>query len=197
MTGKCIDLQMRAFRDACPKPLTAKENHLFRQSFLANRLFGGLPLLLVYDRFDFLKEAILDVWNDPSDRDSIAVVHQMMNYYSILTGNRREADQKYKCRAKSKTPIGNVPRDISLPDNYISPSKTSDHLMLEEIARRLAIAHGYDSGLLKDELRAILDVMDDKIIVMVNGGAPDNDGRFEISREEFERVAREVADDWR
>ena len=60
--GKAIDAQMRAIRNALTEPLTNTEDARFKQVFLAQRAFGNLPMLLLLDRFEFLKEAILRTW---------------------------------------------------------------------------------------------------------------------------------------
>ena len=82
--GRSIDVQMRAFREALPEPLNRTEDMLFGQVFLAHRAFGNLPMLLLQDRFEFLKEAFLQVWGRPDNRSSIAIVHRMMDYDQTL-----------------------------------------------------------------------------------------------------------------
>lgn len=125
--GRCIDAQMRAFQAALPEPLTEAETLLFASSYLSNPDFGGLPLLLLHDRLDFLREAILETWNRPDDRDAVAVLHTMMHYYSELASNRRAADRRYKQRAGGRTVSGYVPRDKRLRgDEHRELNRTDD-----------------------------------------------------------------------
>jgi hypothetical protein len=114
IVGQCIDAQMRAFQAALPEPLTEAETLLFASSYLSSPDFGGLPLLLLHDRLDFLHEAILETWNRPGDLYAVAVLHTMMHYYSELASNRRAADRRYKQRAVRRTVSGCVPRDEPL-----------------------------------------------------------------------------------
>jgi hypothetical protein len=194
--GKCIDLQMRSFRDVFPQPLTPQENRFYAQSFLANPLFGGLPLVLIHERLTFLKEAILEVWNSQSDRESIAVVHQMMNYYSVLTGNRRAADRLYKRRVTAKTLGGSLRSKSPKSASCFAPREPSELEETCEIARRLAIARGCDLRFGERKWEANLSVVDDRVSIVVKPCGSDRDEYFDIPIEEFVVVARKVREGW-
>ena len=140
--GRSIDAQMQAFREALPEPLSPTEDVLFSQVFLAHRAFGNLPMILLQDRFKFLQEAFLQTWQRPDNRSDIAVVHKMMDYYSVLVGNRRSGYREYKSHTKAKNESGCVARtEVLLPDAKIRTSPQSEEF--KEIAIRLAKARGF------------------------------------------------------
>ena len=124
MLGQCIDAQMRAFRESLPVPLTETENSLFSKVYLAHPAFGRLPLLLLRDRYEFLKESILATWNRPDDEEAVAILHTMMHYYSVLTNNRRAGYRRYKRRAQHKTSDGRVSQDQALSDEIAEVPRT-------------------------------------------------------------------------
>jgi hypothetical protein len=93
---------MAAFRAALAEPLTVDEEALFSAIYLKHGAYGGLPSLVLHDRFDFLREAILRTWARPDDKCAIAIVHRMMFYYSELIGNRRASDRRYKQKSPVK-----------------------------------------------------------------------------------------------
>lgn len=65
--GDCVHLQATAFARALPDPLTGEERALFESLYRKRPYLGGLPLVLLRDRFAFLREAVLDVWAVPHD----------------------------------------------------------------------------------------------------------------------------------
>ncbi|MFL6545281.1 MAG: hypothetical protein ACJ8LM_08905 [Candidatus Udaeobacter sp.] len=87
-----IDVQMRAFRAAINEQFSLEEDFLFAQSFFANPVFGGLPLILLLDRFDLVGEAVTDFWLEPNERRT-AIIRTKLYYYSVIVGNRRESDR--------------------------------------------------------------------------------------------------------
>ena len=127
--------------------------------YLASPTFGGVPLILLFDRFDFLRESILDLWKRPSDPDAAAVVHTMMYYYAVLVGNRRDADRLYKQRAQN-TPIGQGAVREETPDNdddIADPTATFAPQLFDEIALRIAKNEGYPCDFGAKEYRATLE----------------------------------------
>jgi len=114
LLGDCVDAQMRVFRDALPEPLTRVEARMFEMTYMRNPVFS-LPLILLHDRLDVLKDAILYSWNNPDDPDAVAVIHTMMSYYAEMAGNRRNADRLYKQRMQFRNPRYAPIREVSLP----------------------------------------------------------------------------------
>jgi hypothetical protein len=142
MMAECVDAQFRVFRDALQEPLTPSENVLFEQTFLMNRSFY-LPLVILHDRIEFLREAILNLWMNPDDGDALGAVHGMLYVYASMIEKRREADRRYKRHA------GNKGREVMcLPGGEIeqlvsSVSRASTPTPFAEIALRVAASVGY------------------------------------------------------
>ncbi|WP_146506096.1 hypothetical protein [Rubinisphaera italica] len=91
----CIRAQMRCFRNALPKELNEQEQELFDRVYIPQEGFGGLPLVLIRERLPFLKASILAKFRG-EDFDEAGVIHQLLNYYSEMVNNRREADRRLK-----------------------------------------------------------------------------------------------------
>ena len=90
--ANCLSCQMKAFANALPDPLRPRERQVFEQMHLPQSHFGGLPLILLADRFDFCSLAIGGVVEDPGDRDKIATLHRMLDNYATLARERRKVD---------------------------------------------------------------------------------------------------------
>jgi hypothetical protein len=134
LLAESISTQMRAFRDAILEPLNELEAHYFDQLFVGSPMLGGIPLLLLSDRVDFLREAIINAWTNPGDREAIGILHKIMYYYSELIGNRREADRIYKRHALRKREDGHVVLEQTPPVDIESHSQARDNVTPDLIA---------------------------------------------------------------
>ncbi len=193
MLGQCIDVQMTAFRDAIPVALTAREDFYYRHAYLANPAYGGLPLLLLRDRYEDLSAAITNVWNNPCDRGAIAVLHRVMLYYAALIGNRRAADRMYKRCAMNKAMYGRVPVEETLLGEPAAASDNWEQCVFSEIATRLATARGLVCEFGHHDWQSVL-ISTDKTFVCLNLRCPDlgfNES-ITVPRAEFEAVAKIV-----
>lgn len=94
--GDCVHLQMVEFSRALPEPLTSEEQALFDSIYTKETRLGGLPLILLRDRFDFVREAVLDILERPQDRRRVGVLLRLLQYYGDMTRKRREGDRRYK-----------------------------------------------------------------------------------------------------
>jgi hypothetical protein len=122
--GDCVALQMDAFDRALPEPLVEEERRAFDAFYARQAYLGGLPLVMLRERFDFLHGALLDLLDDPADPGRIGVLLRLLEYYSTMVARRREADRAAKRRgpgasrgssgtARGKSPAG------SLEDNQV------------------------------------------------------------------------------
>lgn len=139
--GDCVHLQATAFARALPDPLTAGERAIFGSLYRKQPYLGGLPLVLLHDRFAFLREAILDVWADPLDAGRVGTLLRLLEYYGVMVGKRREADRRYKARSQHRNERGRVGRELELdPDRDAAPGPTADRF--QEIAAVLRDTRG-------------------------------------------------------
>lgn len=113
--GDCIDLQIQAFLKAIPD-LTDEEQRWFKQMHCKQPYFGGLPLVLVFERFTFLRKAIWEVWQNPGNREAVAVLHRLMDYYRHMASERRAVDRLVKQRRPQLLkPDEKSPLTVELP----------------------------------------------------------------------------------
>jgi hypothetical protein len=71
--ANCIMRLMIAFLEALSSPLNDAERARFEAIFFMQPHFGRLPLILFQDRFEFLKEAIMDIIANPGDSKPVGV----------------------------------------------------------------------------------------------------------------------------
>lgn len=190
MVGKCIDVQMRAFRDAIFDPLADIEQFYFDQLFLADASYAGLPLLLMLDRYDELQAAILNVWNNPGDRTAVPVLHRVMAYYSEVLGNRRKTDKEYKQASLARNVDGHIACSESLDTATLAQPGKRDGGLLLEIAKYLARERDIDCDF--GEWEATANQVSNKIRVELRRADPSLEKTFTIPLTEFERIAKIV-----
>ena len=89
-------MQAQAFCDALPDRLTEPERVIFDTMYRKQPCLGHLPLIVLHERFDFLRKAILEVWDCPQDPSRMGVVLRMLQIYGEMTSKRREGDRRYK-----------------------------------------------------------------------------------------------------
>lgn len=109
--GDCLHIQMRDFARALPVPMTPGEAGPFRAVYARQAYLGGLPLILLKDRFPFLKDAVLAILEDPDDRARQGVLLRMLEYYGSMVAKRRRADREDKrLRPGPRPGPGTAPR---------------------------------------------------------------------------------------
>lgn len=119
--GDCVDAQMRAFQASLSEPLNRWEKSQFDVAFLRQPYFGNLPLLLLKDRINFLKYAVLDIFEKPGNRRRVAVFHRMLAFYDEMLGKRRAADRRYQQRRLAKNEDGTIADQAHLSNLPVVP----------------------------------------------------------------------------
>ena len=76
--GDCVCLQMQAFLLALPSPLGERDRAGFAALYFKLDHLGGLPLILLRDRFAFLKESILDILAAPGEPGPVGVLLRLL-----------------------------------------------------------------------------------------------------------------------
>jgi hypothetical protein len=112
--GQCVDTVMASFLEALPNRLCEADQALFSRMYLAQQDTGGMPLILLHDRFEVLRPAILEIWSNPTSPLPIQVLWQMIYWYSNLVENRRSGDRRSKQRAANRNESGRAAMDHSL-----------------------------------------------------------------------------------
>jgi hypothetical protein len=111
--AQCIDAQLRIFLRIIAEELDAAEIRLFQQMYLQQPHFGDLPLVLLVERFPFLKAVIWEIWQDPADPEAIGTLHRLLDFYRAMATCRREADRTTKKVQPSPNKQGKTPLLLS------------------------------------------------------------------------------------
>jgi len=112
--AQCIDACMRAVAAALPELLTKEEEELFARMYFSHQAFGRIPLILLQERFAVLKRPILEIWANPRSRKAVAVLCQVIWYYSEIVANRRAGDRQLKRRPPQRNEDGQLAKVLSL-----------------------------------------------------------------------------------
>jgi hypothetical protein len=192
--GACLSAQMEAFLDGLPRPLEAGERSRFEALYIAQPYLGGIPLLMLWERFPFLKYAVLGLMEDPVDSPKVGVLLRMLDYYGQMAMKRREADRVYKRRSNQRNRDGRVARSVPLGEDS---GRVSDDPMAQasyhELADRLRRLGGIscpcgNRGKWESAIEG--DVADDLAEVEVQCTRCETVGRFQARREDLVWVGR-------
>ena len=121
--------------------LNDEERRLFEQMHERQPYFGNMPAVLLAERLSFLKPAIASIWDEPSDRRHIQVLHRMMHYYAEMVERRRQADRRTKQRAGGNPRDAHVPCETAFNPNLHSP-RASEASVFSELAEQLRQQRG-------------------------------------------------------
>ncbi len=105
--ARCIDVAMHAFETVLPHGLQGYERELFAVVYRGDERLAGLPLVLLHERFDFCRPAIIPIWNEPSNQESFDVFYRYLSYFAEVLSKRRAADTRRKSELRSR-PIEQV-----------------------------------------------------------------------------------------
>ena len=98
----CIHAGMHAVRQCVPIEFSDDECTVFQLVYGRQEALGGLPLILIRDRF---RVAGLDPVITPLTPRDPAVLLRFLQYYAEMTRKRREADRQYKSAPPRTTSI--------------------------------------------------------------------------------------------
>jgi hypothetical protein len=111
--AQCIHAQMRFFRNALPDPLSEREACWFEHMHQPQPYLGNLPLVLLLQRFRFLRAPLWELWEGLPDLRPVPVLHRLLFYYADMVARRREADRRIKNGRPApliETPAGPSPQ---------------------------------------------------------------------------------------
>ncbi len=193
--GDCVSLQMHAFLLTLPTPPTAEERAAFEALYSTQAYLGGLPLVMLWHRFDFLRGALVDLLADPVDGRRIGVLLRLIQFYAEMAGKRREVDRSYSKRRRRRGPGGGIPGIRGLDDDPSDGAETTVNREFQRIANRLRRERGVACRCGDDEPGAAKLVDDegdgDAIRIGIECLACGRSETLEVTREEFDRAGRE------
>jgi hypothetical protein len=94
--ANCIHAQLRFFQNALPDPLSEREACWFEHMHQRQAYLGNLPLVLLVERFPFLRALLWELWEGLPDLRPVPVLHRLLFYYSDMATRRREVDRRIK-----------------------------------------------------------------------------------------------------
>lgn len=103
--GQCVHALMRTIKNSIPNRLNDEEKRLFEHMHESQPYYGGLPAALLAERMDFLRHAVLAIWDDPENQDHIRVLHKLLQYYTEMAQPRRAADRQSKRQSRPKEQV--------------------------------------------------------------------------------------------
>ena len=99
--------------------LTPNEERIFDSLYLAHEELCKFPLLLLLDRHEFLKPAVVDIWNGKSLEEVMPAIHQLLFFYGSFVRNRRPSDRQSKERGnKSEIRIASVDFNSTIIEKF-------------------------------------------------------------------------------
>jgi hypothetical protein len=133
-----MEVAMRDFAGALPVPLGPDERDRFSAMFFRRPVLGGLPLLLLNDRFDLLKEIGGELLADPTNPQLVGVLLRMLEFYGDMGEKRRTADKAYKKRSLKRNVEGRPANEQSLTDESQAVVPTPDFIqdLADELRER-------------------------------------------------------------
>ena len=102
----CVHTTLYLFRRLLSSPLNDCENRAFERLHLKQDYFGGLPALMLAERFLQLQPILNNVWEDKDNSEAVAIMHRLLDYYSEMAAARRPVDRVAKARKKGDNKTG-------------------------------------------------------------------------------------------
>ena len=138
--GDCVHVQMRAFAASLPEPLTRDERLLFEAIYAKQDSLGGLPLVLLSDRFEWLREGVFGVWDSPADPAGAGALLRLLEYYGTMVRARRRGDASAKAAGQSRNRDGRPAATVGFDDARDTRPDRGDRF--QEIAAELLERRG-------------------------------------------------------
>jgi len=102
------------FCRALPYRLSRADHDLFSLLYCKRRGLGGFPLIMLHERFEVIRECVVEAISAPTDKFSIGRLLRVLHYYAVMCRERRNADARWGQLRKSSNQDGKVPLSISL-----------------------------------------------------------------------------------
>jgi hypothetical protein len=131
---------------ALPIPLTDSERRAFEGLYFLQPKFGNIPLVMLAEKLQFVDSVLEDIVNHPDKKNSIQVLYRLLQFYSIMVNNRREADVRIKASVKSTRKrlnketgqLHSIEIMPDLQDSYDSESRVENEDLINSIYQKVA-----------------------------------------------------------
>src|SRR5262245_40777220 len=99
-----------------PVPLNETERRAFGRMHLRQLYFGGLPAVLLAERFPLLSPILTKVYEEPDNTTAVGVMHTLLGFYAQMAETRRRLDRNVHARKAGAHRAGQANVDVSLGD---------------------------------------------------------------------------------
>lgn len=188
--GDCVACQMAAFARSLPEPLGSDDRRFFDAFYARQPWLGGLPMILLRDRFAFSRGALLELMDEPADPRRVGVVLRILDYYAAMVGRRRQADREAKAK-KSASRKPTTSRQAS--DATVRWGRTPEFFdaIAEELRGSRGIICECGSGAAwKASVKG--DEWSDPLPLHLACSSCGREADLDVDREEFARVGRRM-----
>lgn len=131
--AECIHSQLWLFERLFPETLSDIELRWFEQMHLPQPHFGNLPLVLLVERFPLLHSVLWEIWDNPGNREPVAVLHRLLSYYAEMASTRRQIDRRVQQRRDGTQLTGGrrplivpLPRQVAACDDAVTGETIGD-----------------------------------------------------------------------
>lgn len=133
----CVQLAVEAFLAALPAALSPDGRQLFKAIYYRQNELGGLPLVMLRNRFSDMHEAAVDVLNAPTDPSRMGVLLRLFQYYAEMASKRRRADREYKDRRQHRNAAGRTSINLEIGNfDTVTPNSPSEFSNIASELRR-------------------------------------------------------------
>lgn len=191
--SQCVHSVMQDFREGICPELGADEQAHFDLLYLQQPCLAAMPLIMLFDRFDFLREIILELLERPTDRPLMGVLLRLLNYYGEMAAAKREGDRRYKRQLHHRNNQNRSAQVWSLESEQDRESKV-DREPLQEIAgyhreKRVAKCKCKTTSHWRAQLIKSADKM---LTIKDTCGQCDHEETVTMPWDQFQRIAHEL-----
>ncbi len=138
--GHCVHAWAQDMLNAMPEPLSECERRAFELLYFCRPEFGGIPLILLAEKLQFVDTVLQDIVDHPGEDWPIQVFHRLLGFYSIMVSDRRKADIQIKKTTKGTRRCFSTDGVPEIEDSWASEEieQAVDHDKLNAVIRQLA-----------------------------------------------------------
>ncbi len=133
--GACVSAQMAAFLDCLPQPLDPAERSRFAALYLGQPYLGGIPLIMLWERFPFLRGRCSSSWAIPTIAAGRASCYACWRTTPRWPSDAERPISLYKRRANQRNDVGRLALNLPLDDDS---GTLSDDPMAHAASREFA-----------------------------------------------------------
>lgn len=133
--GDGIHELMQDFASALPQKLSVQEQIFFDRIYNRQAFLGNLPLILLQDRFDFLRECLLAILANPGEIRWEGTLLRLLQYYGEMTATKRLGDRRYKQQSQHRNSDNRSAGTWTLRNDESAPEVAVD--LFQQVAEYL------------------------------------------------------------